>query len=80
MGEGAAWAYNGMLAGGPCQAAGERVGAASRPGQLRRDGQVAMASIVLLREIAHGVAPVLQRPSTEILDHFREWIAGRDSP
>jgi hypothetical protein len=40
---------------------------------------VAMASIVLLREIAHGVAPVLQRPSIEILDHFREWIAGRDS-
>jgi hypothetical protein len=34
-----------------------------------------MASIVLLREIAHGVAPVLQRPSI-----FREWIAGRDSP
>jgi hypothetical protein len=32
-----------------------------------------MASIVLLREIAHGVAPVLQRPSIEILDHFREW-------
>jgi hypothetical protein len=25
-------------------------------------------------------APVLQRPSIEILDHFREWIAGRDSP
>jgi len=23
---------------------------------------------------------VLQRPSIEILDHFREWIAGRDSP
>ena len=41
---------------------------------------VAMASIVLLREIAHGVAPVLQRPSIEILDHFWEWIAGRDSP
>jgi hypothetical protein len=41
---------------------------------------VAMASIVLLQGIAHGVAPVLQRPSIEILDHFREWIAGRDSP
>jgi hypothetical protein len=34
----------------------------------------------LLREIAHGVAPVLQRPSIEILDHFWEWISGRDSP
>ena len=30
-----------------------------------------MASIVLLRGIASGVAPVLQRPSIEILDHFR---------
>jgi hypothetical protein len=39
-----------------------------------------MASIVLLREIAHGVAPVLQRPSIEILDPFRVWLAGRDSP
>jgi hypothetical protein len=39
-----------------------------------------MASVVLLRGIAHGVAPVLQRPSIEILDHVREWIAGRDSP
>jgi hypothetical protein len=34
----------------------------------------------VLRKIAHGVASVLQRPSIEILDHFREWIAGRDSP
>ena len=41
---------------------------------------VAVASIVLLWGIAHGVAPVLQRPSIEILDHVREWIAGRDSP
>jgi hypothetical protein len=38
---------------------------------------VAMASIVLLREVAHGVAPVLQRPSIEILDHLRAWLAGR---
>jgi hypothetical protein len=39
-----------------------------------------MASVVLLREIAHGVAPVLQRLSVEILDYFREWIAGGGSP
>jgi hypothetical protein len=39
-----------------------------------------MASIALVREIASGVAPVLQRPSIEILDHFREWIASRNSP
>jgi len=38
---------------------------------------VAMASIVLLREVAHSVAPVLQRPSIEILDHLRAWLAGR---
>jgi hypothetical protein len=38
---------------------------------------VAMASIVLLREVAHSVAPVLQRPSVEILDHFRVWLVGR---
>lgn len=36
-----------------------------------------MARIVLVREIASGVAPVLQRLSIEILDHFWEWIAGR---
>jgi hypothetical protein len=35
---------------------------------------VAMASIVLLREVAHSVAPVLQRPPVEILDHFRVWL------
>jgi hypothetical protein len=39
-----------------------------------------MASIVLLREIGHGVAPVLQRPSIGILDPFTVWLAGRDSP
>jgi hypothetical protein len=38
---------------------------------------VAMASIVLLREMAHSVAPVLQRPPIEILDHFRVWLTGR---
>ena len=32
---------------------------------------VAMASIVLLREVAHSVAPVLQRPPIVILDHLR---------
>jgi hypothetical protein len=40
---------------------------------------VAMASIVLLREVAHSVAPVLQRPSVEILDHLRAWVASRAS-
>jgi hypothetical protein len=38
---------------------------------------VAMASIVLLRQVAHSVAPALQRPPTEILDHLRTWITGR---
>ena len=38
---------------------------------------VAMASIVLLREVAHSVAPVLQRPPIEILAHLRAWLAGR---
>lgn len=38
---------------------------------------VAMAGIVLLREVAHSVAPALQRPPIEILDHFRVWLAGR---
>jgi hypothetical protein len=38
---------------------------------------VAMASIVLLREFAHSVAPVLQRPPIKILDHLRVWLAGR---
>jgi hypothetical protein len=37
---------------------------------------VAMASIVLLREVAHSVAPVLQRRPIEILDHLRVWLAG----
>lgn len=38
---------------------------------------VAMASIVLLRQVAHGVAPGLQRRPIEILDHLRGWLAGR---
>ena len=38
---------------------------------------VAMASIVLLRQVAHSVAPALQRPPIEILDHMRAWIASR---
>jgi hypothetical protein len=38
---------------------------------------VAMASIVLLREVAHSVAPLLQRPPIEILEHLRAWLAGR---
>ena len=38
---------------------------------------VAMASIVLLREIAHSVAPGLQRHPIEILDHLRVWLAGQ---
>jgi hypothetical protein len=38
---------------------------------------VAMASIVLLRQVAHSVAPALQRPPIEILDHLPVWLAGR---
>ena len=38
---------------------------------------VAMASIVLLREVAHSVAPALHRPPIEILDHLRTWLVGR---
>jgi hypothetical protein len=41
---------------------------------------VAMASIVLLREVAHSVAPALQRPPIEVLDHLRAWLAGRTAP
>jgi hypothetical protein len=36
---------------------------------------VAMASIVLLRKVVHGVAPVLRKPSTEILGDLRGWLA-----
>jgi hypothetical protein len=38
---------------------------------------VAMASIVVLRQVAHSVAPVVQRPPIEILEHLRAWLAGR---
>ena len=38
---------------------------------------VAMASIVLLRQVAHSVAPAIQRSPTEILDHLRAWLTGR---
>ena len=38
---------------------------------------VAMASIILLRQMAHSVAPALQRPSIEVLDHVRLWLAGQ---
>ena len=37
---------------------------------------VAMASIVLLREVAHAVAPVLRRPPITVLDHLRAWLTG----
>jgi hypothetical protein len=38
---------------------------------------VAMASIILLRQLAHSVAPALQRPSIEVLDHVRLWLGGQ---
>jgi hypothetical protein len=38
---------------------------------------VAMASIVLLRQVAHSVAPAIQRPPIEILDHLCAWLTGR---
>jgi hypothetical protein len=41
---------------------------------------VAMASIVLLREVAHSVAPALQRSPIEVLDHLRAWLVGRPGP
>jgi hypothetical protein len=40
---------------------------------------VAMASIVLLRQVAHGVAPVLRKPPAEVLGDLRAWL-GRDPP
>jgi hypothetical protein len=39
---------------------------------------VAMASIVLLRQVVHGVAPVLGRLPIEILDDLRAWLARGD--
>jgi hypothetical protein len=38
---------------------------------------LAMASIVLLRQVAHSVAPALQRPPIEILDYLHAWLTGR---
>ena len=38
---------------------------------------VAMASIVLLREVVHSVAPVLQRRPIELLDYLRAWLTRR---
>jgi hypothetical protein len=38
---------------------------------------VAMASIVLLRQVAHSVAPALHRSPIEILDHLHVWLADR---
>jgi hypothetical protein len=39
---------------------------------------VAMACIVLLREVTHGVAPALQRSPTEILDSLGAWLASNE--
>jgi hypothetical protein len=39
---------------------------------------IAMASIVLLRQVVHGVAPVLGRQPIEILGELRAWLAGGD--
>jgi hypothetical protein len=36
---------------------------------------VAMASVVLLREVSHSMAPVLRRPPIEILDDVAAWLA-----
>ena len=38
---------------------------------------VAMASIVLLRQVAHSVAPAIQRPPIVVLDHLHAWLTGR---
>jgi hypothetical protein len=39
---------------------------------------IAMASIVLLRQVVHGVAPELRRPPTAILGDLGGWLAGGD--
>jgi hypothetical protein len=39
---------------------------------------IAMASIVLLRQVVHGVAPELRRPPTAILGDLDGWLAGGD--
>ena len=36
---------------------------------------IAMASIVLLRQVARGVAPVLRKPAVEVLGDLRGWLA-----
>jgi hypothetical protein len=41
---------------------------------------VAMASIVLLRQVVHGVSPVLGRPPVDILGDLRAWLAGGAGP
>ena len=41
---------------------------------------IAMASIVLLRQVVHGVAPLLGRPPVEILGDLRGWLAGGHRP
>jgi hypothetical protein len=41
---------------------------------------IAMASIVLLRQVAHGVAPVLRKPAREALGDVRAWLARDDPP
>jgi hypothetical protein len=38
---------------------------------------IAMASIVLLRAVAHSVAPALRRPPIQVLDGIGAWLAGR---
>jgi hypothetical protein len=37
---------------------------------------IAMASIVLLRQVVHGVAPELRRPPTAILGDLGGWLEG----
>jgi hypothetical protein len=39
---------------------------------------IAMASIVLLRQVVHGVAPELRRPPAAILGDLDGWLAGTD--
>jgi hypothetical protein len=37
-----------------------------------------MASILLLRQVVHGVAPELRRPPAAILGDLDGWLAGAD--
>ena len=41
---------------------------------------IAMASIVLLRQVVHGVAPLMGKPTVQILGDLREWLAGGNRP